>query len=179
LELVFWNLELNVERLWSPWRSKYIESISAKDDGKQKKCIFCEKFSQHNDKENLVVYRGGLSAIVMNLYPYNGGHLMIVPFAHKGKFEDLTDEENADVMKQVRLSIRLLQETSHPDGFNFGANLGKVSGAGIAEHVHFHVVPRWNGDTNFMSVLGDTKVISEDLQDTYNKLTGALSALRI
>ncbi len=168
-----------MERLWSPWRSKYIESISEKNDGTQKKCIFCGKFSQRNDEENLVVFRGDLSAIVMNLYPYNGGHLMIVPFAHKGYFEDLTDEENAEVMKQVRLAIMLLRKTSHPDGFNFGANLGKVSGAGIAEHVHFHVVPRWNGDTNFMSVLGDTKVISENLQDTYKKLTSALSSLKL
>ncbi len=168
-----------MERLWSPWRSKYIESISEKRDGDPKKCIFCEKFSGNTDETNLVIYRGSLSAIVMNLYPYNGGHLMIVPFAHKGNFEDLTDEENADVMKQVRLAIRLLKKTYHPDGFNFGANLGKVSGAGIAEHVHFHVVPRWNGDTNFMSVLGDTKVISEDLHDTYKKLAGALSELKI
>ena len=103
---------------------------------------------------------------------------MIVPFAHKGNFEDLTDEENADVMRQVRLAIRLLQTTSHPDGFNFGANFGKVSGAGIADHVHFHIVPRWNGDTNFMSVLGDTRVISEDLQDTFKKLAGALSTIK-
>lgn len=168
-----------MERLWSPWRSKYIESISEKNDETQKKCIFCEKFSAHNDEENLVVHRGNLSAIIMNLYPYNGGHLMIVPFAHKRNFEDLTDEENADIMKQVRLAIKLLQKVSHPDGFNFGANLGKVSGAGIAEHVHFHVVPRWNGDTNFMSVLGDTKVISEDLHDTYKKLVGALSTLKL
>jgi len=168
-----------MERLWSPWRSKYIESISVKTEGAQKKCIFCEKFSEKEDEKNLVVYRGSFSAIVMNLYPYNGGHLMIVPLAHKGNFEDLTDAENADVMKQVRLAIKLLQMTHHPDGFNFGANLGKVSGAGIAEHVHFHVVPRWNGDTNFMSVLGDTKVISEDLQETYTKLTGALAKIKL
>ena len=167
-----------MERLWSPWRSKYIESISEKNDGKDRKCIFCEKFSQNNDQENLVVFRGSLSAIVMNLYPYNGGHLMIVPFAHKGSFEELTDEENDDIMKQVRLAIKLLRKTSHPDGFNFGANLGKVSGAGIADHVHFHVVPRWNGDTNFMTVLGDTKVISEELQDIYKKLIGALAVTK-
>ncbi len=167
-----------MERLWSPWRSKYIESISEKNDGAQKSCIFCEKFSGQEDDKNLVVYRGNLSAIIMNLYPYNSGHLMIVPFAHKGNFENLTDEENADVMSQTRLAIKLLRLTSHPDGFNFGANLGKVSGAGIAEHVHFHVVPRWNGDTNFMTVLGETKIISEELNDTFKKLKAALATLK-
>jgi ATP adenylyltransferase len=167
-----------MERLWSPWRSKYIESISEKSDGNPKKCIFCEKFSERDDEKNLVVYRGSLSAIIMNLFPYNSGHLMIVPFAHKGSFEDLTDEENADVMGQTKLAIRLLQMVCHPDGFNFGANLGKVSGAGLAEHVHFHLVPRWNGDTNFMAVLGDLKIVSEDMQDTFRKLTGALATLK-
>jgi ATP adenylyltransferase len=168
-----------MERLWSPWRSKYIESISDKNVGTEKKCIFCEKFSEQDDEKNMVVYRGSLSAIIMNLFPYNSGHLMVVPFAHKGDFEDLTNEENADVMSQTRLGIRLLKMTCHPDGFNFGANLGKVSGAGIAEHVHFHLVPRWNGDTNFMSVLGDTKIVSEDLQQTYRKLTEALISLKM
>jgi ATP adenylyltransferase len=167
-----------MQRLWSPWRSKYIESISEKNDGVTKKCIFCEKFSEQDDEKNLVVYRGTASAIVMNLYPYNSGHLMIVPFSHKGDFEELTDQENADVMVHVRLAIRLLRMTCHPDGFNFGANLGKVSGAGIAEHVHFHVVPRWNGDTNFMSVLDDTKVISEDMHETYRKFREALSTTK-
>ena len=167
-----------MQRLWSPWRSKYIESISEKVDGMTKECIFCGKFSEQDDDRNLIVYRGKLSAIVMNLFPYNGGHVMIVPFAHKRDFEDLTDEENADVMSQVRLAMKLLRRASHPDGFNFGANLGKVSGAGIAEHIHFHVVPRWNGDTNFMSVLGDTKIISEDLQDTFRKLKDALASVK-
>ncbi len=167
-----------MDRLWSPWRSKYIESISEKGDGTQKECIFCEKFSERDDRQNFVVYRGTLSAIMMNIYPYNSGHLMVVPFAHKGSFEDLTDEENTDVMSQVRLAIKLLRMTCHPDGFNFGANLGKVSGAGIAEHVHFHIVPRWNGDTNFMTVLADTKIISEDLPDTFKKLTDALALVK-
>ncbi|MFZ1080596.1 MAG: HIT domain-containing protein [Candidatus Kryptoniota bacterium] len=168
-----------MQRLWSPWRSKYIESISEKSDGSGEKCVFCEKFSEHNDAKNLIVHRGNLSAIIMNIYPYNSGHLMIVPFAHKGNFEDLTDEENAAVMGEVRLAIKLLRMTSHPNGFNFGANLGKVSGAGIAEHVHFHVVPRWNGDTNFMTVLADTKIISEDLNDTFRKLADALASMKM
>jgi len=168
-----------MERLWSPWRSKYIESISDKNEGVQKSCIFCEKFSERDDEKNLVIFRGKFSAIIMNIYPYNSGHLMIVPYVHKANFEDLTADENEDVMSQVALSIKALRITSHPDGFNFGANFGKVSGAGIADHVHFHVVPRWNGDTNFMTAIGETKIISEELHETYKKLTGALAAIKL
>ena len=119
-----------------------------------------------------------MCAIIMNIYPYNSGHLMIVPFAHKGTFEDLTEKEHLDIMSETRLAIQLLRQTSHPDGFNFGANLGRVSGAGIAEHVHFHVVPRWNGDVNFMPVLADAKVISEGLDQTYIRLAEALNSLK-
>ncbi len=167
-----------MERLWSPWRSKYIESFSERENGKEKVCVFCQKLAEHDDERNLIVYRSALSAIIMNIYPYNSGHLLIVPFAHKGTFEELTDDENADVMRQTRLAIKLLRLASHPDGFNFGANLGRVSGAGIAEHVHFHVVPRWEGDSNFMPVLADTKVISEDLYGTLRKLTDALATIK-
>ncbi|MCL4510225.1 MAG: HIT domain-containing protein [Bacteroidetes bacterium] len=167
-----------MERLWSPWRSKYIESFSERENGKEKVCVFCQKLAEHDDERNLIVYRSDLSAIIMNIYPYNSGHLLIVPFAHKGTFEELTDDENADVMRQTRLAIKLLRLASHPDGFNFGANLGRVSGAGIAEHVHFHVVPRWEGDSNFMPVLADTKVISEDLYGTLRKLTNALASVK-
>jgi len=162
-----------MERLWSPWRSKYIASFADKDSGKTKGCVFCDMLAEKEDEKNLIVYRSPLSAVIMNIYPYNSGHLMVVPFAHKGSFEELTEEENADVMRQAQLSIKLLRLTSHPDGFNFGANLGRVSGAGIDDHVHFHIVPRWKGDVNFMPVLGDTKVISEDLHDTWKKLTDA------
>ncbi len=167
-----------MERLWSPWRSKYIESFSEDKGGDGATCVFCEKLSSKDDEKNLVVHRSPLSAVIMNIYPYNSGHVLIVPFAHKGVFEELTEEENADVMRQAGLAMKLLSTTSHPDGFNFGANLGRVSGAGIAEHVHFHVVPRWNGDVNFMPVLADAKVISEGLDKTYRKLTEALRAMK-
>lgn len=166
-----------MERLWSPWRSKYIESFSEKQNGSEKTCVFCDKLSETDDEKNLIIARSSLCAIIMNIYPYNSGHLMIVPFAHKSSFEELTDEEHLDVMSQTRLAIRLLRLTSHPDGFNFGANLGRVSGAGIAEHVHFHIVPRWSGDVNFMPVLADAKVISEGLDQTYKKLTEAFRTL--
>lgn len=167
-----------MERLWSPWRSKYIESFSEKENGNEKKCAFCEKLSDTDDEKNLIIHRSSMCAVIMNIYPYNSGHLMIVPFAHKASFEELTNEEHLDVMSETRLAIKLLKLTSHPDGFNFGANLGRVSGAGIAEHVHFHVVPRWSGDVNFMPVLADAKVISEGLDQTYKKLAQALRSLR-
>jgi len=166
-----------MERLWSPWRSKYIESFSDKGNGKARECVFCEKLGESEDEKNLIISRSPLSAIIMNIYPYNSGHLMVVPFAHKSSFEDLTDEENLDVMAQAQLAIKLLRLTSHPDGFNFGANLGRVGGAGIADHVHFHIVPRWSGDVNFMPVLADTKVISEDMHDTWKKLTQACASI--
>ncbi len=168
-----------MERLWSPWRSKYIESFSEQKSGKKNGCVFCDKLAEKDDEKNLIVHRSKLCAIVMNIYPYNSGHLMIVPFTHKSTFEDLTDEENSDVMSETRLAIRLLRLASHPDGFNFGANLGRVSGAGIAEHVHFHVVPRWSGDVNFMPVLADSKVISEGLEQTYKKLAAALGSMKL
>lgn len=168
-----------MNRLWTPWRSKYIESFSDKDDGSPKKCIFCDKVSGTDDEKNLVIHRGTHSLIMLNLYPYNSGHLMVVPFSHKSEFGELTADENADVMKETQLAMKLLLVTSHPDGFNFGANFGRVSGAGIADHVHFHIVPRWNGDTNFMPVLGETKIISEDLTDTYRKLTAALRTAKV
>jgi ATP adenylyltransferase len=167
-----------MERLWSPWRSKYIESFSDKKTGGNDSCVFCDKLAENDDEKNLIVHRSRLCAIVLNIYPYNSGHLMIVPFAHKGTFEELTDNENSDVMSETRMAITLLRRTSHPDGFNFGANLGRVSGAGIAEHVHFHVVPRWSGDVNFMPVLADAKVISEGLDQTYKKLVDALKSMK-
>lgn len=167
-----------MERLWSPWRSKYIQSFADKKEDEGQRCVFCDKLAENDDVNNLIIHRSSLCAIVMNIYPYNSGHLMIVPFAHKGVFEELTEQEHLDVMGQTRLAIQLLRHTSNPDGFNFGANLGRVSGAGIADHVHFHVVPRWNGDVNFMPVLADAKVISEGLEDTYKKLAEALRSMK-
>jgi len=153
--------------------------VSDQNKAKVKSCVFCEKLAEKDDEKNLILYRAALSAIILNIYPYNSGHVMIVPFSHKGAFEDLTGEEHSEVMRQTGLAIKILRETSHPDGFNFGANLGRVSGAGIADHVHFHVVPRWNGDVNFMPVLADTKVISEGLDQTYRKLSAALRDMKL
>lgn len=158
-----------MDKLWSPWRSKYIESF--KSDSDKSKCIFCQmKDLDLKDQSNLLVDKGLNTFTVLNLYPYNNGHLMIVPFTHTGELSDLTKEETYEMFEKLKLAKMALSEILGPHGFNIGANIGRVAGAGIEEHIHFHIVPRWNGDTNFMPVLGEVKVISQDLLDTKNKL---------
>lgn len=122
------------------------------------------------DAENLIIWRGKFCFVVMNKYPYNSGHLMIVPYRHTSRFEKLTSEDHSEIMMAVRKCIKAFKKTSKPQGFNLGANIGRVAGAGIDRHVHFHIVPRWNGDTNFMPVVAKTKVISEDLKKTWKSL---------
>lgn len=158
-----------MERLFSPWRSKYIESFSRKDiEGEE--CVLCKASGDGKDEENLVVTRGTSCFVIMNLYPYNSGHLMIVPFRHIPNIIDLTSEESHEVMDLLQRMTTALQKVSHPDGFNIGSNIGRTAGAGIDSHVHFHIVPRWNGDTNFMPILAETKMISEDMKETFMKL---------
>ncbi len=130
-----------------------------------------------DDENNLIVDKGDLTFTVLNLFPYNNGHLMIVPYRHTDDFITFSMEENYEIMTQLQLAASALKKIYNPEGFNVGANLGKVSGAGIHEHIHFHIVPRWNGDTNFMPVLGDVKVISQDLIVTKKKLLQAFSEL--
>ncbi len=165
-----------MEKLWSPWRSIYIESFS--QNLKDEECIFCAA-AKHDveDPDNLVVHKGELTYTLLNLYPYNNGHLMVVPYRHISEFGELTKEESAEIMLQLQLAQKALTEISKPHGFNIGANLGRVSGAGIDEHIHFHIVPRWSGDTNFMPVLGEVKVISQDLKQTKIKLLEAYKKL--
>ncbi len=150
-----------MKRLFSPWRSQYISTF--KDEKKLKSgCLFCRIAKDPSDAENLVVTRNRHCFVVMNRYPYNSGHLMIVPYKHISQFGDLTNEEYADVMEATSQMITALEKVSNPQGFNFGANLGRVAGAGIDQHIHFHLVPRWNGDTNFMPTLAEVKLVSED-----------------
>ena len=166
-----------MDKLWSPWRSQYIDSFM--DKHKEKGCIFCEVCKQDvNDSENLLVEKGELTFTMLNLYPYNNGHLMVVPFKHKNEFQLLTDEENVEIMEKLQLAVKALKLTMNAEGFNLGANFGKASGAGIDDHIHFHVVPRWNGDTNFMPVLGEVKIISQDLLLTKEKLVKAYSKIK-
>jgi len=155
--------------IWAPWRIKYI--LQEKPKG----CIFCE-YRDHpeKDEDNLVVYRGKKVLAVLNLYPYNPGHLMIAPYRHIGDITELDDDELLELNKTLQLVIKAISNAMKPDGYNIGINLGKVAGAGIEDHIHIHVVPRWLGDTNFMPVIANAKVIPEALKDTYRKIRKAI-----
>ncbi len=160
-----------MERMWSPWRSKYIASFKKAPGRKRSRAsLFTTALRAKDDDRHLIVWRGTLCFVIMNRYPYNSGHLMVVPNRQTADIQELTGEELAEIMQTVQRSIRALDDVMHPQGYNFGANIGRVSGAGVDDHIHFHIVPRWNGDTNFMPVLSDTKVISEDMRDTLKKL---------
>jgi ATP adenylyltransferase len=153
-----------MKRIWAPWRIQYIRAPE------QKGCIFCDKPGQNKDEENLILFRGKYNFVIMNIYPYNPGHLMVVPYHHLGKLEDMNAPERNDHYEIVSRAVGILRESTGTDNFNLGMNLGKVAGAGIADHVHTHIVPRWNGDNNFMPVIGETRVISESMTDIYRKL---------
>lgn len=158
-----------MKNLWSPWRSKYIESF--KDEQSGGECIFCQAVEKDiSDFNNLVVHKSENTFVMMNLYPYNNGHLMIVPKRHVGTLEQITIEESHELMDQILLAEKVLKEIYKPQGFNIGANLGRAGGAGIEDHIHFHIVPRWSGDTNFMPVIGEVKVISQDLAESKKRL---------
>ena len=150
--------------LWAPWRMEYVSSPKSDTN------IFEEKSKSNDDRENLVLYRGELSFILMNLYPYNNGHLLIAPYRKVNTLEKLNAKENSEIMKLSQESMKVLRSTMNADGFNLGLNIGKAAGAGIEEHLHFHIVPRWNGDNNFMPSIGNTKVMVQGLEDTYDML---------
>lgn len=158
-----------MERLWAPWRVQYINS--EQEEG----CIFCTKPHQDADTENLILIKGKLAFIMLNAFPYNNGHLMVIPYRHVADLSDLQDDELLALMHYVNLGKAALTKAFGPDGFNIGINLGRTAGAGIADHVHIHIVPRWNGDTNFMPVIADTKVMPQALSDTYELLRNAIS----
>ncbi|HOM71185.1 MAG TPA: HIT domain-containing protein [Armatimonadota bacterium] len=161
-----------MERLWAPWRVQYI--MADQPEG----CIFCVKPKENRDRENLILERDDLAFIMLNAYPYNNGHLMAAPYRHTGDISDLNDDEILSVMRMVKLGKEVLAKAFSPDGFNIGINMGHTAGAGIADHIHIHIVPRWNGDTNFMPVIADTKVMPQALCDTYDQLKKALSDLK-
>jgi ATP adenylyltransferase len=155
-----------MEQIWAPWRITYIQM--KKPDG----CILCEKPEENSDTENYILYRGDKNFVIMNSYPYNPGHLMIAPYRHVANLDELTDDELGEHFQVVSRSLKLLRAIFHPQGFNIGVNIGKVAGAGIDDHIHTHVVPRWQGDTNFMPVIADTRVMPEALSETYERLKG-------
>ena len=155
-----------MERIWAPWRIQYIQI--EKPEG----CILCEKPEQNKDALNYILYRGDKNFIILNSYPYNPGHLMVAPYRHVTNLEELTEEERHEHFEIVTRSIRVLRQVFNPGGFNIGINVGKAAGAGIEDHVHTHIVPRWQGDTNFMTVMADIRVVPEALDETYKKLEG-------
>ena len=144
--------------------------MSYLDAPQKNSCIFCDKPKDTKDKENFILYRGKLSLVMMNLYPYNNGHLMVSPYKHIPSITKLESEDLFDLLKVTQISTQILENVFNPGGFNIGMNIGKSSGAGFADHVHIHIVPRWNSDTNFMPVLSETKVMPEHLTSTYDKL---------
>jgi ATP adenylyltransferase len=155
-----------VERLWSPWRLAYVTGGGDQPKG----CVFCE--AQAGAQASLVLWRGRDSFVILNLYPYNNGHLMVVPNRHVGTLADAEPGELAEMIRLTRLSEIVLTEAYHPQGLNVGMNLGRAAGAGVVDHLHVHVVPRWAGDTNFMSVVGNVRVLPEDLEQTAERLRG-------
>lgn len=162
-----------MEHLWAPWRMAY---VAPKTPASQE-CIFCALPAAHRDEENYILYRGERCFMMLNIYPYNSGHLMVAPYQHVSSIEKLDSATLAELMSQAQLALRAIRQTMQPDGFNLGINEGKVAGAGYDGHMHLHIVPRWNGDTNFMPVLADVKVIPEHLENTYRQLKQALEAL--
>jgi ATP adenylyltransferase len=163
-----------MEKLFSPWRSQYMSSFAnePKDEG----CVLCNAHKSTNDEEALVIYRGKEVFVIMNRFPYNSGHLMIVPVRHTSDFQSLSQTECAESLVLLQAAQKALIDLSKPQAFNIGMNLGRVAGAGIDDHLHWHIVPRWNGDTNFLPVLGDVKVVSEDMSAQWQKLHASFPA---
>ncbi len=157
-------------RIWAPWRLAYVKDAS-KDI--EEECIFCAKPAAEDDEENLIVHRGEHSFVMLNLFPYTNGHLMVAPLAHVGRIQDLPTETVAEMMELAQRSMTRLEDVYSPHGYNVGFNQGRVAGAGVEHHIHLHVVPRWGGDTNFMPVIADTRVMPQTLEQSYEALKGA------
>jgi len=159
-----------MEQIWAPWRIEYIRRTN-KEDG----CILCQKSQENCDETNFILYRGRDNFVILNVYPYNPGHLMVAPYRHTADLAGLTETEVKEHFDLIRKSLKVIQEVLNPAGFNIGLNLGKAAGAGIETHLHTHIVPRWVGDTNFMPVFSEARVISEALSDTYKKLKAKIN----
>jgi len=160
-----------LERIWAPWRIGYV--AGERPDG----CVFCKKIQSDEDRKNLVLHRGEHGAILLNTYPYNSGHLMVVPNAHVGELTDLSSEAGCELWDLTDLAVRTLKKALYPQGINLGMNLGQAAGAGIGDHIHMHVVPRWSGDTNYMTTVAQTRVVPQSLEDSYDQLRPAIEEL--
>ena len=154
-----------MDHLWSPWRFRYISSIG-RDNG----CVFCRINEEHKDEENYVIHRGKLNFALLNLFPYTSGHLMIVPYEHRDSLAGTAEATTTEMFELAKRAQLALEAEYHPDGFNIGMNLGQSAGAGVANHIHLHIVPRWSGDANFVSIVGETRVLPEDLATTSSRL---------
>jgi ATP adenylyltransferase len=154
-----------MEHLWSPWRYKYIASAD-----RETGCVLCRIEQEHKDEKNYLVHRAGLNFIILNLFPYTSGHLMIVPYEHQASLAAVSEATSTEMIELAKRAQVALENEYHPDGFNIGMNLGRSAGAGVADHLHMHVVPRWSGDANFVSIVGETRVLPEVLTTTYQKL---------
>lgn len=157
-----------MKRLWAPWRMEFVENEEPKHE-----CVFCEILAQTNDEENLVVFRDSLTFVILNRYPYTSGHLMVVANSHRPSLEDLDMQTRSEMMELVTRAMQVLRKVYRPEAFNVGANIGSAAGAGIVDHIHMHVVPRWGGDTNFMSAISDTRVLPEKLDETFQRVLAA------
>jgi ATP adenylyltransferase len=156
-----------MEHLWTPWRSNYVSKTSRPGE-----CIFCAALAGNNDEESLLLYRARYNFVILNRFPYSSGHLMIAPNVHVSRLTAIDDEASQEMMVLAREAETILQTSYQPHGINLGMNMGEAAGAGIAAHIHLHMLPRWNGDANFMTTVANTRVIPESLEDTYRKLRG-------
>ena len=161
-----------MKRLWASWRMKYI-SCASKETG----CVFCNALQKNDDSHNLIVHRGEQAIIILNKYPYTSGHIMVAPILHRAILEDLDPRTRAELMELSSLGMSILRKVYNPQGFNLGANIGEAAGAGVPGHIHFHIVPRWNGDTNFMTSVGGVRVLPEELDETYRRIKEQLQAI--
>jgi len=166
----------NMQKLWSPWRSQYINSLQDED---KSKCVFCSILESSNDDENLILTRAKDFTLIMNRYPYNSGHLMVITNKHIANIKELDDKQKSDFLKYVEYAQDILKYVLNPDGFNIGLNIGRAAGAGIENHIHFHIVPRWNGDTNFMPVLAEVKIVSDEMKSQHVKFKQAIKELNL
>jgi ATP adenylyltransferase len=160
-----------MDHVWTPWRYQYMKEAAS---GEQPECIFCDVANRKDDAETLVVYRGAKTFVILNRYPYTSGHIMIVPYAHVAELSACDPEALTEMMALARRVESVFRATYMPDGMNLGMNLGRAAGAGVLGHLHLHVLPRWFGDSNFMTVAGETRVHPEELKTTYDRLRGAL-----
>ena len=158
------------QRIWAPWRLEYVKDAS-KDN--ESECIFCAALDAGDDKASLIVHRGDRCFVILNKFPYTNGHLMVAPYEHLDSLDALDADTVAELMALAQRGIRALETSYSPHGYNVGCNQGRVAGAGVEHHIHMHVVPRWGGDTNFMPVLGDTRVMNQTLADSYDTVRGA------